>query len=305
MVALPWLWIPITIFAAFVQNIRSAAQKYLTKELSTSSVTMIRFLFGLPFGVLYVLFLYSQTEELLPNVSGPFLALTATAAFAQITATALLVYLFSLKNFAVGTAYARTEAVLTAILGALFFGEAVVIYGWGAILISVAGVILVTMAKSDLRNGQLLALIFDRAAWIGVSCGLFFAIASLSMRKASLMLATDDYLYRAGFTMIIMLSIQTFVMCIYVAIRDPNQYRIIRENWKVCLLVGVTSVMGTIGWATAFTLQQAAYVKSLAQIEFVFTLSASYWFFKERSNTKEICGITLIVIGIVLLVLFG
>jgi len=90
-----------------------------------------------------------------------------------------------------------------------------------------------------------------------------------------------------------------------VLVTNPGQYRIIWNNRKVCLLVGVSSVMGTIGWATAFTLEQAAYVKSLAQVEFVFTLAASYWFFKERSTPRELCGIALVITGIILLVLFG
>jgi drug/metabolite transporter (DMT)-like permease len=305
MAALPWLWIPITIFAAFVQNIRSAAQKHLTSELTTISVTMVRFLFGLPFGLLYVWFLHSRTSEAFPEISGSFIAMTALAGASQIMGTALLVYLFSLRNFAVGTTYARTEAFLTAILGALFFGEVVVIYGWAAILVSVVGVIMITVAKIGLRGGQLLTLLFDKAAWIGVASGLAFAMASLSMRKASLILGVDDFLYRAGLTMIAMLTMQTVVMCLYVLVTNPGQYRIIWNNRKVCLLVGVSSVMGTIGWATAFTLEQAAYVKSLAQVEFVFTLAASYWFFKERSTPRELCGIALVITGIILLVLFG
>ena len=141
MVAFSWLWIPITVFAAFVQNIRSAAQKHLTSELNTISVTMVRFLFGLPFGLLYLWFLNTRRTETFPDIGWNFIAYTATAGAGQIIATALLVYLFSLRNFAVGTAYARTEAFLTAIVGALFFGEAIVMYGWGAILISVSGVI--------------------------------------------------------------------------------------------------------------------------------------------------------------------
>ena len=147
MIAFSWLWIPITIFAAFVQNIRSAAQKHLTAELSTISVTMVRFLFGLPFGLLYLWFLNTCRTETFPEISLEFIAYSATAGAGQIIGTALLVYLFSLRNFAVGTAYARTEAFLTAIVGALLFGEAIIIYGWGAILISVAGVVLITVAK--------------------------------------------------------------------------------------------------------------------------------------------------------------
>lgn len=305
MAAIPWLWIPITIFAAFVQNIRSAAQKHLTSELTTMSVTMVRFMFGLPFGLLYVWFLHERTVETFPGFSTDFIGMVALAGFAQIVATALLVYLFSLRNFAVGNAYARTEAVLTAIVGSLFFGETVVLFGWGAIMVSVCGVILITVAKSRLNGPELVTLLKDKAAWIGLLAGFGFSLASLALRKATLMLGLEDVLYRAALTMITMLSMQAVVMAIYIAVTNPGQYRIIARNWKVCVLVGISSVCGTAGWATAFTLEQAAYVKALAQVEIIFTLAASYWFFKERSMPKELAGIALIVLGIVLLVLYG
>ena len=44
-----WLWIPITIWAAFAQTLRNAAQRHLTAELGTLGATLIRFLYGLPF----------------------------------------------------------------------------------------------------------------------------------------------------------------------------------------------------------------------------------------------------------------
>ena len=171
--------------------------------------------------------------------------------------------------------------------------------------ISVAGVILITIARTGIGGGQLLSLLLDKSTWIGITCGLLFAFASLTMRKATLILGMEDFLFRAALTMIFMLSMQTVAMCAYVLVTNASQYLIVWRNRKVCLLVGITSVMGTIGWATAFTLEQAAYVKSLAQVEFVFTLTASYWFFKERSTPKELCGIALVVLGIILLVLFG
>ena len=42
------LWIPITIFAAFMQNLRSSLQKYLKGQLSTSGATFSRFAYAAP-----------------------------------------------------------------------------------------------------------------------------------------------------------------------------------------------------------------------------------------------------------------
>ena len=53
------------------------------------------------------------------------------------------------------------------------------------------------------------------------------------------------------------------------------------------------------------TMQNAAYVRAVGQIELVFTFIASYFIFKERTNQIELLGIGLIVAGIVIILLLG
>ena len=300
-----WLWIPITVFASFVQAIRTAAQKHLTAELTTISTTFVRFLFGLPFVLAYLFGLKAYFQVDIPPLPGNFLAIVALAGLAQVVATALLIYLFGLRNFAVGTTYARTEAFLTAMIGAAFFGEAIVLFGWVGVFISVVGVVLITIAKTGVGGRQLVALLRDKAAWIGILSGACFAIASLSIRKGNLILGVENFLFTAAVTLSVMLIMQTVVMFVYLLITKPRQFLVIARNWKVCVLVGITSMMGSAAWATAFALQNASYVKALAQVEFVFTLAVSFWFFKEASTSKELTGMALVVLGIIVLVLFG
>jgi drug/metabolite transporter (DMT)-like permease len=52
----------------------------------------------------------------------------------------------------------------------------------------------------------------------------------------------------------------------------------------------------------AMTLQQAAVVKSLGQIEMLFTFAATVFFFRERINRLEVAGCLLIVGGILVLI---
>jgi drug/metabolite transporter (DMT)-like permease len=61
----------------------------------------------------------------------------------------------------------------------------------------------------------------------------------------------------------------------------------------------------SFGWFMAMTLQQAAIVKSLAQIEMIFTFAASVFFFRERINRLEVAGCVLIVGGILVLLAVG
>jgi uncharacterized membrane protein len=74
--------------------------------------------------------------------------------------------------------------------------------------------------------------------------------------------------------------------------------------WRVAVPTGLTSMLGSMGWFTAFALQTAAYVKALGQVELVFTFLFSVFWLKEKSSGKEIGGHRLIV-GSLLLIILG
>ena len=48
------LWIPLTIAAAFFQNIRSAMQKHLKGKLSTLGASYVRFVYAWPIALVYL-----------------------------------------------------------------------------------------------------------------------------------------------------------------------------------------------------------------------------------------------------------
>ena len=298
-----WIWIPITLFAVVMQTVRTAGQKQLTAHLDPISVTLVRFLFGLPFAAVYLLCVVAWSDANLPPLNGTFVVYTALGGVAQIIATVLLIHLFSLRNFAVGTTYARTEAFLTAFIGALFFGEWISVQGWVAIVISVAGVVVLTVARSHVDSGSILGRLWNRAAAIGLASGLGFALASLSIRKASLSFGIDDFLLSAGMTLVLMIILQTLIMVVYVAVRSPAQFAIMARQWRISTFVGLTSALGSIGWFTAVTVERAAYVKALGQVEFLFALAISTLFFRERTTRVELMGMMLVAGGVVILLL--
>ena len=298
-----WIWIPITLFAVVMQTVRTAGQKQLTAHLDPISVTLVRFLFGLPFAAVYLLCVVAWSDANLPPLNGTFVVYTALGGVAQIIATVLLIHLFSLRNFAVGTTYARTEAFLTAFIGALFFGEWISVQGWVAIVISVAGVVVLTVARSHVDSGSILGRLWNRAAAIGLASGLGFALASLSIRKASLSFGIDDFLLSAGMTLVLMIILQTLIMVVYVAVRSPAQFAIMARQWRISTFVGLTSALGSIGWFTAMTVERAAYVKALGQVEFLFALAISTLFFRERTTRVELMGMMLVAGGVVILLL--
>ncbi len=297
------LWIFLTLFAVVMQTLRTAGQKKLSDHMDAVAATLVRFLFGLPFAGIYLFAVWRWHGADLPPTNATFWTFAVIASVTQVVATALLIYLFSLRNFAVGTTYARTEAFLTAFVGALFFGEMITLFGWAAILVSVAGVVVLTIARTQIEAITLLQRLWNRAAAVGLGSGLCFALASLSLRKASLSLEIENFQLSAGMTLVTMVTIQTLMTAGYVGLKSAHQFRAILIRWRPCLFVGLTSALGSIGWFTAMTLERAAYVKALGQIEFIFALAISTFFFRERSNFLELAGMALIASGVLLLVL--
>jgi uncharacterized membrane protein len=131
-----------------------------------------------------------------------------------------------------------------------------------------------------------------------------FGISAVSYRTASLSLESGDFIIRAALTLAVVTAMQTGAMWIYLAMRESGEVARVFANWRVTLWVGVTGMLGSLGWFTAMTLQNAAYVRALGQIELVFTFAASVLFFREKSTAREVAGIVILTAGIVMLLLF-
>jgi drug/metabolite transporter (DMT)-like permease len=297
------LWIPITLAAAFLQNIRSSLQKYLKGHMGTTGATFVRFGFGMPFVLLLVGVLHLYVGYALPPVSGTFLIWVLAGALSQIAATFLLIHLFSFRNFAVGTAYSRTEPVQAAVFGLLFLGEATGPPVIAAIAISMVGVMLISVAYTRISPGALLTSLGSRVAIIGLISGAGFGFSAVAYRAASLALGGPNFLMQGAITLAFAISIQTIAMLVWMLLREPEQFSLIRKAWKPALIVGLAGASASLGWFTAMTLQNAAIVKALAQVEMIFTFATTVFFFREKINRLEVIGCMLIVAGILVLVL--
>lgn len=296
------LWIPITIFAAFAQNLRFMLQKHLkATQLTTGGATFARFVFAAPLAVITVLVL-SQFGWEIPKTSAITWIYVPIGGLAQITATMLVVALFAERNFAVGITLKKTETMLTALSGMVVLGDKITFGAFIAILVGLLGVILL----SDPPKGEGLTWkqrIFNKASGYGVGAGAIFAVSAVSYRGASLSLSSGDFIIRAMLTLAFVTVFQSIAMALWLRWREPGEITRVLKVWRVTALVGLSGVLGSAGWFMAFTLQNAAYVKALGQIELIFTFMASYLFFKEHSTKREVFGAGLVVLSILLLVL--
>lgn len=297
-------WILITIAAAFLQNIRSGLQKHLKNVMGTAGATFVRFGFGIPFALLFLFIFTQMGEHSLPELNGEFFMWVIIAAIAQIIAQALLVHMFSLRNFTVGSAYSRTEPMQAALFGLMFLSETISVAVLLAIGISVVGVMLISVARTEVTLRSIFTSLISKTALIGLSSGTIFGISAVGYRAASLSLDGPNFMIQASVTLTIAIILQSVILLIWMYVKDREEIARVRTAWKTGLLVGLFGASASFGWFMAFTLQQAAMVKAVAQIEMLFTFATTVFIFKEHINKTEIMGCLLIVAGILALI-FG
>ena len=294
------LWIPVTIAAAFFQNLRSALQKFLKGRMGTTGATFARFGFGLPFALLYLGLYVGATGETLPALNAGFLLAALSGGIAQILATFLLVYLFGFRNFMVGTAYSKTEPVQAAFFAFLILGEAIAPLGLLAVVTGVVGVMMISLGQRAPRD--VLKGLATREAAIGILSGTLFGASAVAFRGASLALGDGSILMRALLTLSVTLAIQTAIMLLWMLLRDRDELVRVLKAAGPALLVGLMGATASAGWFTAMTLQKVAYVRALGQIELVFTFLSSVLWFRERITRLEFAGSAVIVCAILLLI---
>ena len=295
------LWIPITIAAAFLQNLRSTWQKQLTGDLSAIAATYVRFAFGLPIAAAYLWGLWAIGGISLPSPNGMFLFYCVLGGIAQIAGTVLLVALFAYRNFAVGTTYSKTETAQAALFGIVVLGDHPSPGAVAAILVSLAGVVAISVAKSKLTAMNFLRSLTERPTLMGIGAGGAYGIAAVSYRGASLSLGRVDFMMPAAYTLFVVLVIQTVAMTAWLAWREPDQLGGTMRAWKVSSLVGIAGSLASMCWFTAMTMENAAYVRALGQIELVFTFASSHFLFREKTERLELAGIALVIGGLLLL----
>ena len=297
------LWVPITIAAAFLQNVRSALQKHLTGKLSTAGAAYVRFFYAWPFAIIYCWSLNAFGDFAWPEPNGLFFLYTFLGAVTQILFTVFLIWLFSFRNFTVGTTYSKTEVVQVAILGLVILGDTLSMAGVIAIIISFFGVVVLSVSQSKISWASLLKGLTEKPTLIGLASGVFLGASVVFYRGGALSLGRDGFIMQAAYALAVATVLQTVMMGVYLKIREPGQITAVLKNWRPALLVGIAGVVGSIGWFTAFTIQNAAYVRAVGQIELVFMFLTSIFIFKEKSNAMEILGILAIIAGILILLL--
>ncbi len=301
-IPMPDLWIIVTIAAAVFQTVRFMLQKQLSAvTLSAGGATFSRFFYSLPF-ILALLGVYLlMSGKSLPALPLPFWIYGVFGAAAQIAATVCVVLLFKQRNFAVGITFKKTEVIQTVLMGWVVLGEGVSLLGFAAIGLGIVGLLLLSGGED--ARGWHMGNINKRAAVLGIASGFLFSISAVTYRGASLTLLEDDPILRATVTLAAVVCMQTAIMVVWLRLREPGQMRAVWSARRVAVWIGLTSMGGSLCWFIAFTVQNAAYVKALGQVELILSVAASTLFFHEKITGREWAGMAVLIASILMLVL--
>jgi len=291
-----WLWALFTVIAAFSQTVRNAAQRQLTATLGTVGATHVRFLFGLPFGLLFLLGVLLAGGTGLPRPPAAFWPWVLDGALTQVAATALMLAAMRERSFVVTIAYIKTEPVQVALFGLLLLGDAVTPALALAILIATVGVVVMSVKPGASAGGL-------RPTLLGLAAGAMFGLSAVGFRGAILSLGLPSYLMAATFTLVIGLALQSVLLSGYLGLREPKVLAGIMRAWRPSLFAGFVGALASQFWFLAFALATAASVRTLALVEVIFAQAISRFAFKQRTTAREAFGIALIVVGCVLLIL--
>ena len=297
------IWIPITLVAAAFQTARNALQRRLTGRLSALGATYTRFVFGLPFGLVYCALVFTLTNQTPSGLSFTFLAWCTVGGVGQILATAFLIHLFQLRNFSVGIVLSKTEIVLVAIIGLLVLGDAVSLPSALAILVATGALVLLSRDAGGSSLRELVGGLSGRPALFGLATGAGFAIAAVAFRAASLSLEGLGTAAAAAQTLVVTLTLQTALMTVYLLLREPGQVTRVFRAWRESLAPGFTGAAASAGWFTAMALEPAAHVRMLGLVEIPFSFVLTYVTFGERPSRREYAG-TALLLGAILVLLW-
>lgn len=297
-----WIWL--TMLAASMQAVRTAAQKVLAERISTLSATYVRSLMGAPVMLLYLAAVLGHSERP-PPVGWGFVGWCLLAAATQNFGTAALLHLYKLRNFAVANQLARTNLVFTAVLGSAFFSEVISPLGWVAIGLTLSGAVVLTLERQGpglarVHEGGWRALFDWPSVRTGLFIGLVYGVCNLAIREATLSLATNSALLRGAMTVAFVTVLQVVSLGLWLGLKEPGFLAGIWNNRALSSFIGLTSALGSIGWFAAFAMTNASYVMAVGQMEVVFGILISVLYFRERLTRLDFAGIAVVVSGILL-----
>jgi drug/metabolite transporter (DMT)-like permease len=291
-----WLWVVFTLAAAGGQTLRNAMQKELTATLGTVGATHVRFMYGLPFGLLFFLLALLATRQIPPPLNATMLAWTVTGALTQIAGTALMLAAMQQRSFVVTTALVKTEPVQVAVFGLVFLGDHLTLSLAAAIVVATAGVLIMSWPKR--ATGETLS--WEGAA-LGLASGALFGMSAIGYRGGVRALGASSLAIGASTTLVVGLLFQVVLLTSYLLWRERDTLIALFRAWRPSIRAGFMGAFASQMWFLALAVETAAKVRTLALVEILFAQALSRTVFKQGLASREAIGIVLVIAGVIVL----
>jgi drug/metabolite transporter (DMT)-like permease len=287
-------WPLLTLAAAGLLVARNAAQRELTAQLGVWGATYSRFLYGLPFALVYMVFvLWWRGPSGGPNWT--FFWWIMFASIVQWLATAGVVLAMRGRAFAVATAFTKTEVAGSALIGMVLINDVFDTGDWIGITLGTIGMI--SLARISIDRAAF------NAALAGLGGGFLFAFSSVGYRASAHAWGGDGWVGAAA-SLSATLIVQTiFGAGIMLALARP-QFKLMLTEWKPCLVPGATGAMASALLFTSFSIgPSAGAVKAVQLVDVIIAMAVSRRLFRERIGLHDALGMALILAGALAVVL--
>lgn len=288
-----WVWAGATVLAAGFQVGRNAFQRGMMSQTGPWGATLVRFLFGLPFSLVFTAIAVALAHDLHPQLGWGFWWPALAGALAQVIATAALLLAMHHAGFAVGTALQQSSVPLAAIAGLLVFHDNLSALGWTGVAVTTAGLaMLVWPRRIEGAAHPVLGVS------LGIASGLCFGFALNAFRHAGLHLEPHHPFFAAMASVAIVQAVQAAALGLYLAVRDPEALRAVIAGWRQSLGAGLFGALASSGWFLALNLAPAAAVRSLGVIEMPIAAFAGHRLFREGLTARQVLGVCAVAIGV-------
>ena len=122
----------------------------------------------------------------------------------------------------------------------------------------------------------------------------------MGYRGAALALEGTPFLVAAAATLMLAQVVQTLLLGGWMALRELESVLRVLRAWRASLLAGFMGAAASAGWLTAFAIEPVAHVRTLGLVELIFSYLVSLRLFREKLSRKELGGIGLLAIGVIL-----
>lgn len=283
------LWIPITVAATGMQVARNALQRGLLVGAGPWGASLVRFLFGLPFTLLFALTARALAPGARLHFSAGFYVACAIGGAAQILATAAMLVSMRRSSFALGTVFQQSGIPLAAILG-LAFGEHLGVLRWTGLALATAGLMWLGWPRGRQKDWS--------AAGLGLMAGAGFALSANAFRQASIGLAHIHPVLTAQVTVLAVQAMQSAALVLWLLATDRRSLHVAVTSWRSSIPAGFFGAAASGLWFTAFAMAPVGPVRAVGVTEMPIAAFAGRRLFYERLAPWQIAAALITALGV-------